>query len=145
MGGKSTLMRQVALLCIMAHMVLMLFLPFTSFYFFLLLFILIRPLYFILFKYKYKSMSLMFHLLSSFVFFRNLPLIYSISPSDHVLPYVYFLLFRAAQFRCSSSQGSYIPAKSCRLSAIDRIFTRLGASDNIMRGSCLEVYLISLS
>ena len=30
--------------------------------------------------------------------------------------------------------GCYVPAKSCRLSLIDRIFTRLGASDKLMEG-----------
>ena len=31
-------------------------------------------------------------------------------------------------------QGCYVPAKSCSLTPIDRIFTRIGASDNIIFG-----------
>jgi len=30
--------------------------------------------------------------------------------------------------------GCYVPAKSCRLSVVDRIFTRIGASDNLIMG-----------
>ena len=30
--------------------------------------------------------------------------------------------------------GCYVPARSCRLSPVDRIFTRIGAHDNIMAG-----------
>lgn len=33
--------------------------------------------------------------------------------------------------------GCYVPAESCRLTPIDRVFTRLGASDRIMAGECL--------
>ena len=32
-------------------------------------------------------------------------------------------------------QGCYVPADKCRLTPVDRIFTRLGASDNIMAGN----------
>lgn len=36
--------------------------------------------------------------------------------------------------------GCYVPAKSCRLTPIDRIFTRVGANDRIMKGqSTFEV------
>ena len=31
-------------------------------------------------------------------------------------------------------QGCYVPAESCSFSPVDRIFTRLGASDRIMSG-----------
>ena len=30
--------------------------------------------------------------------------------------------------------GAYVPAASCKLSPVDRIFTRIGANDNIMAG-----------
>lgn len=33
--------------------------------------------------------------------------------------------------------GCYVPAEACRLTPIDRVFTRLGASDRIMAGECL--------
>lgn len=33
--------------------------------------------------------------------------------------------------------GCYVPAETCRLTPIDRVFTRLGASDRIMAGECL--------
>ena len=38
---------------------------------------------------------------------------------------------------CSPSfdtKGCYVPAESCRFSPVDRVFTRLGASDRIMAG-----------
>ena len=35
---------------------------------------------------------------------------------------------------CMDMQGCYVPAESCRLSPVDRMFTRLGASDRIMSG-----------
>ena len=31
-------------------------------------------------------------------------------------------------------QGCYVPAESCELSPVDRLFTRLGATDRIMSG-----------
>lgn len=33
-----------------------------------------------------------------------------------------------------AQMGCYVPAKSARLSPVDRIFTRIGANDNIMAG-----------
>jgi DNA mismatch repair protein MutS len=33
-----------------------------------------------------------------------------------------------------AQMGSFVPAKSARLSVVDRIFTRIGASDNLARG-----------
>lgn len=33
--------------------------------------------------------------------------------------------------------GCYVPAEACRLTPIDRVFTRLGASDRIMSGKFL--------
>ena len=32
-------------------------------------------------------------------------------------------------------QGCYVPAEQCSLSPVDRVFTRLGASDRIMAGT----------
>lgn len=33
-----------------------------------------------------------------------------------------------------AQMGCYVPAEVCRLTPIDRVFTRLGASDRIMSG-----------
>src|SRR5205085_6860839 len=33
-----------------------------------------------------------------------------------------------------AQMGSFVPARAARLSAVDRIFTRIGASDNLARG-----------
>ncbi|XP_031845386.1 DNA mismatch repair protein Msh6 isoform X2 [Nomia melanderi] len=39
--------------------------------------------------------------------------------------------------------GSYVPASSCRLTLVDRIFTRLGANDDILAGQ--STFLVELS
>ncbi|XP_069464515.1 DNA mismatch repair protein Msh6 isoform X2 [Ambystoma mexicanum] len=39
--------------------------------------------------------------------------------------------------------GCYVPAESCRLSPVDRVFTRLGASDRIMSGE--STFFVELS
>ncbi|XP_064411708.1 DNA mismatch repair protein Msh6 isoform X2 [Latimeria chalumnae] len=39
--------------------------------------------------------------------------------------------------------GSYVPAETCRLSPVDRVFTRLGASDRIMSGE--STFFVELS
>jgi DNA mismatch repair protein MSH6 len=42
--------------------------------------------------------------------------------------------------------GCYVPAKSCEMSPVDRIFTRIGAHDNIMQGqSTFMVELLETS
>ena len=42
--------------------------------------------------------------------------------------------------------GSYVPAKSCSIGIVDKIFTRVGASDNISRGeSTFMVEMIETS
>ena len=33
-----------------------------------------------------------------------------------------------------AQMGSFVPARSARLSIVDRVFTRIGASDNLARG-----------
>ena len=33
-----------------------------------------------------------------------------------------------------AQMGCYVPAKSCRLSVVDRVFTRIGASDHLLQG-----------
>ena len=38
--------------------------------------------------------------------------------------------------------GCYVPASSCRLTSVDRIFTRIGANDNIMGGQ--STFMIEL-
>lgn len=40
-------------------------------------------------------------------------------------------------------QGSYVPASSCRLTLVDRIFTRLGANDDILAGQ--STFLVELN
>ena len=40
-------------------------------------------------------------------------------------------------------QGCYVPASSCTLTPVDRLFTRLGASDRIMSGE--STFLVELS
>lgn len=39
--------------------------------------------------------------------------------------------------------GSYIPASKCRLTPFDRIFTRIGANDNIMAGQ--STFMVELA
>ncbi|KAG2229179.1 hypothetical protein INT48_001749, partial [Thamnidium elegans] len=39
--------------------------------------------------------------------------------------------------------GGYVPAKSCRLTACDRIYTRIGANDNIMGGQ--STFMVELA
>jgi len=43
-------------------------------------------------------------------------------------------LRQAALVVIMAQMGSFVPARSLRLSAVDRIFTRIGASDNLARG-----------
>ena len=40
----------------------------------------------------------------------------------------------AAIIQLMSQIGSYVPAREANISVADRIFTRIGASDNISRG-----------
>lgn len=40
-------------------------------------------------------------------------------------------------------QGCYVPASSCEMSVVDRIFTRLGAHDDILKGQ--STFLVELS
>lgn len=39
--------------------------------------------------------------------------------------------------------GCYVPAESLRLTPVDRVFTRLGASDRIMSGELLLYAVLS--
>jgi DNA mismatch repair protein MutS len=43
-------------------------------------------------------------------------------------------LRQAALISILAQMGSFVPARSARLSIVDRIFTRIGASDNLARG-----------
>ncbi|MEO8727471.1 MAG: DNA mismatch repair protein MutS [Acidobacteriaceae bacterium] len=43
-------------------------------------------------------------------------------------------LRQAALIQIMAQMGSYVPAKAARLVTVDRIFTRIGASDNLARG-----------
>jgi len=40
-------------------------------------------------------------------------------------------------------QGCHVPASSCQLTPVDRVFTRLGASDDIMAGE--STFYVELS
>lgn len=40
--------------------------------------------------------------------------------------------------------GCYVPAESLRFTPVDRVFTRLGASDRIMAGNFTNSFLIRL-
>lgn len=42
-----------------------------------------------------------------------------------------------------NNQGSYVPASSCHVTLVDRIFTRLGANDDILAGQ--STFLVELS
>lgn len=42
-----------------------------------------------------------------------------------------------------SQIGSYVPAEKCRLTPVDRIFTRIGANDNILAGQ--STFMVELS
>jgi DNA mismatch repair protein MSH6 len=39
--------------------------------------------------------------------------------------------------------GGYVPARSCRLTAVDRIYTRIGANDNILAGQ--STFMVELA
>lgn len=44
------------------------------------------------------------------------------------------LMRQAGLLAVMAQMGCYVPAEVCRLTPIDRVFTRLGASDRIMSG-----------
>jgi DNA mismatch repair protein MSH6 len=53
--------------------------------------------------------------------------------SHHLLPVAESTLLRQTCLIAILAQmGSFVPASSCELTPIDRIFTRLGASDRIL-------------
>ena len=43
-------------------------------------------------------------------------------------------LRQAALIVLMAQMGSFVPARSARLGLVDRIFTRIGAADNLARG-----------
>lgn len=43
-------------------------------------------------------------------------------------------LSQAGLLAVMAQMGCYVPAEVCRLTPVDRVFTRLGASDRIMSG-----------
>ena len=53
--------------------------------------------------------------------------------------YTYICLYASWPF----PQGCFVPAESCCLSPVDRVFTRLGASDRIMSGE--STFYVELS
>ena len=66
-------------------------------------------------------------------------------PSREVTTLVYIIHHRdvLSQQRSDNTslyytlQGCFVPAETCRLTPVDRVFTRLGASDRIMSGLLL--------
>ncbi|XP_076238982.1 DNA mismatch repair protein Msh6 isoform X2 [Calliopsis andreniformis] len=53
------------------------------------------------------------------------------------------LMRQVALLTIMAQIGSYVPASSCRLTIVDRIFTRLGANDDILAGQ--STFLVELS
>ncbi|XP_012344684.1 probable DNA mismatch repair protein Msh6 [Apis florea] len=53
------------------------------------------------------------------------------------------LMRQVALLTIMAQIGSYVPASSCRLTLVDRIFTRLGANDDILAGQ--STFLVELS
>lgn len=53
------------------------------------------------------------------------------------------LLRQTCQIAILAQIGCYVPAASCRLTPIDRIFTRVGANDKIMAGQ--STFMVELS
>ncbi|NXS36432.1 MSH6 protein, partial [Pomatostomus ruficeps] len=53
------------------------------------------------------------------------------------------LMRQAGLLAVMAQLGCYVPAESCRLTPIDRVFTRLGASDRIMAGE--STFFVELS
>lgn len=53
------------------------------------------------------------------------------------------LMRQVALLTIMTQIGSYVPATSCRLTLVDRIFTRLGANDDILAGQ--STFLVELS
>ena len=51
---------------------------------------------------------------------------------------VLMFALQAALLVIMAQLGCYVPAEACRLTPIDRVFTRLGASDRIMSGEFLK-------
>ncbi|OAD61552.1 putative DNA mismatch repair protein Msh6 [Eufriesea mexicana] len=53
------------------------------------------------------------------------------------------LMRQVALITIMAQIGSYVPASSCRITLVDRIFTRLGANDDILAGQ--STFLVELS
>lgn len=51
-----------------------------------------------------------------------------------VIKYLFLPHSQAGLLAVIAQMGCYVPAEVCRLTPIDRVFTRLGASDRIMSG-----------
>ncbi len=51
--------------------------------------------------------------------------------ASRIRVFVWFLLLYVG------AQGGYVPARVCKLSPVDRVFTRVGASDRILAGESL--------
>lgn len=52
-------------------------------------------------------------------------------------------VFKSTSLLALSFQGCHIPARECEFSPVDRIFTRLGANDDIMAGE--STFFVELS
>lgn len=51
---------------------------------------------------------------------------------------LFLFVLQAGLLVVMAQLGCYVPAEACRLTPIDRVFTRLGASDRIMSGEFLN-------
>lgn len=49
-----------------------------------------------------------------------------------------FVALQAGLVVLMAQVGFFVPAESCRLTPVDRVFTRLGASDRILSGEFLN-------
>lgn len=56
---------------------------------------------------------------------------------------IFMSVLQAGLLAIMAQLGCYVPAEVCRLTPIDRVFTRLGASDRIMSGEWLKSALHS--
>jgi len=66
-----------------------------------------------------------------------------ISLCDITLYYYSILLLYSITLFPPLSQGCHVPAEKCRLTPVDRLFTRLGADDRLMHGE--STFFVELS
>lgn len=61
-----------------------------------------------------------------------------------VITYLFLPHSQAGLLAVIAQMGCYVPAEVCRLTPIDRVFTRLGASDRIMSGEVFLFFCVRL-